>query len=172
MANALRLVPTYQPGPGRVKDRSGPLGTRLCSLCGPKDVSEFGAHRGTSDGLNPWCKPCKREKQREARQNNPEQATANRRRAGQKLRQTVLKAYGGKCTCCGENHPEFLAVDHINGGGTKHRREVGAGTTFYRWLIKNGCPAEYRLLCHNCNASLGYYGACPHQAERVTTNGE
>jgi hypothetical protein len=30
----------------------------------------------------------------------------------------MLSAYGGKCVCCGESEYKFLAIDHINGGGS------------------------------------------------------
>ncbi len=33
------------------------------------------------------------------------------------LRAKVLSHYGGKCSCCGESTPEFLAIDHTEGGG-------------------------------------------------------
>lgn len=80
----------------------------------------------------------------------------------------ILLHYGGnppKCTCCGEEKIEFLAVDHENGGGNKHRKEVpgrGSGGV-YTWIIKNNFPKGFRILCHNCNSSLGYYGYCPHK---------
>ena len=77
-------------------------------------------------------------------------------------RTLVLQHYGGKCTCCGEGHYEFLAMDHINGGGNKHRKQVGSSVTFYRWLIKQNFPVEYQVLCHNCNMAKGFYGECPH----------
>jgi hypothetical protein len=70
-----------------------------------------------------------------------------------------------KCACCGESHVEFLSIDHINGGGNKHRKSLhltGMGHNFYRWLIKKEFPEGYRVLCMNCNFSLGHYGYCPH----------
>jgi len=81
-----------------------------------------------------------------------------------KYRGLVLEYYGSICACCGEAQKEFLSIDHINGGGYKHRKEVGAlgGSGFYRWLINNNYPEGYRVLCHNCNLSLGHYGYCPH----------
>ena len=31
-----------------------------------------------------------------------------------------------------------------------------------------GFPKDkYRLLCHNCNQSMGWYGYCPHQKEKA-----
>src|SRR3990172_5963982 len=41
------------------------------------------------------------------------------------LRREVLDHYGGACACCGETTLEFLSLDHKNGGGTKHRNEIG-----------------------------------------------
>lgn len=85
-------------------------------------------------------------------------------------RQACLDHYGGHCACCGEKRVEFLAIDHVNGGGSKHRLELfgkrnAGGPAFYSWLKKNGFPTGYRVLCHNCNTSLGLYGYCPHQRD-------
>lgn len=41
-----------------------------------------------------------------------------------RMRLEALQAYGGKCACCGESNVEFLAIDHINGNGNKHRAET------------------------------------------------
>ena len=41
------------------------------------------------------------------------------------LREGVIKEYGKKCRCCGVIEIEFLTIDHINGGGNKHRKEIG-----------------------------------------------
>lgn len=84
-------------------------------------------------------------------------------------RNLVITHYGGKCACsgCHEIRQEFLAVDHVNGGGNKHRKEIGMtnANSFCRWLIKNDFPAGFRVLCHNCNCARGYYGYCPHEKE-------
>lgn len=70
------------------------------------------------------------------------------------LKLEMIAAYGGECTLCGETAPEFLTIDHINGGGTKHREAVGVGATFYNYLRKLGWPTDaYRVLCANCNCS-------------------
>jgi len=39
------------------------------------------------------------------------------------VRREVIEHYGGKCECCGEEHMEFLSIDHVKGGGTKERRD-------------------------------------------------
>ena len=81
------------------------------------------------------------------------------------LRMEVLLSYGGKCSCCEEWRYEFLAIDHINGGGNKDRRERH-GSKIEQWLKKNGYPAGFQVLCHNCNMALGKNGYCPHQEEQ------
>lgn len=83
------------------------------------------------------------------------------------LRDRVLSHYGGRCSCCGEIRKEFLALDHKNGNGQKHRKELGGGAIrMYRWAVKNGFPAIFRVLCHNCNMALGCCGYCPHQTDQ------
>lgn len=90
-------------------------------------------------------------------------------------RQSRLEAvslYGGKCACCGDSNSLVLTFDHINGGGTRERREkkMVANASFYRSLVGMGYPnGKYRLLCWNCNSSFGRYGYCPHN---VTPNKE
>lgn len=77
-------------------------------------------------------------------------------------RETVLAHYGGSCACCGESEFGFLALDHIGGGGGQHRAEVGQGSRMVDWIIREGFPDGFRVLCHNCNQAMGYYGECPH----------
>jgi len=78
---------------------------------------------------------------------------------------TIITHYGGLCECCGEHRVEFLCIDHTEGGGNKHRKEVSSGTPMYKWIIKNNFPNIFRVLCHNCNMSLGAYGYCPHKED-------
>lgn len=83
-----------------------------------------------------------------------------------RIKLEVLSHYGGsppRCACCGEVFIEFLCIDHINGGGAVHRRKLKKwGVHFYAWLRKNKFPEGFRVLCHNCNMSIGAYGYCPH----------
>ena len=83
------------------------------------------------------------------------------------IKRLVLEAYSGKyphCACCGESTYQFLTIDHINGGGHKHRKEIKIPLT--RWLYKNNCPQGFQVLCMNCNLAKGMYGVCPHKGEK------
>lgn len=68
-----------------------------------------------------------------------------------------------RCMCpgCTISTLEFLTIDHINGGGNIHRRQIGNGNV-YSWLKRKGFPTGFRVLCYNCNLALGHYGYCPH----------
>lgn len=88
-----------------------------------------------------------------------------------KFRSLALEHYGKQCDCCNEIEKEFLGIDHINGGGTKHRKELKNKSNIYRWVCKNNYPKEFRILCHNCNLSLGFYGYCPHKKLRRDSEG-
>jgi hypothetical protein len=88
----------------------------------------------------------------------------------QSTRLRVLRHYSGgsmRCACCGESEVEFLGIDHIDGDGAQHRREVRP-SGIYRWLIKNKFPSGIQILCTNCNLARGFYGTCPHQESHST----
>lgn len=69
-----------------------------------------------------------------------------------------------KCMCpdCDENRLQFLTIDHINGGGNKHKTEI-KNRNIYRWLAINNFPSKpaLQVLCYNCNCARGNRGKCP-----------
>ena len=90
-----------------------------------------------------------------------------------KLKRIVIEHYSSRtmrCACencyyhINDCPMEFLSIDHINGGGNAHRRQLKTrnGWAFYLWLIKNNFPEGFRVLCFNCNLSEGFFGYCPH----------
>lgn len=80
----------------------------------------------------------------------------------QAKRFNVIHHYGGKCSCCGETTYEFLTIEHKNGGGTKQRKEIGAGNII-NFIIKNNYPDEFDVLCYNCNCAKAFNKICPHK---------
>jgi len=77
------------------------------------------------------------------------------------IRTKALEAYGGRCVCCGETEPKFLSFDHKNGHGHQDRKSLRTGNGWYQKLLRDH-PEDIQILCHNCNLSKGFYGACPH----------
>ncbi len=99
-------------------------------------------------------------------QDNKERHSNNVKANHREIKREVINYYGGKCSCCGESILDFLAIDHIDGGGCQHRREIGIknGTAFYSWLRRNNYPKEFQVLCHNCNYSKFINkGICIHK---------
>jgi hypothetical protein len=98
---------------------------------------------------------------------NVKEISEKRKLCRRQAKMDCLSHYGKVCACCGESRPEFLVIDHINGGGNQHRKENGiSGSSMYFWLRKRNFPIGFRVLCDNCNMSLGMYGYCPHDKEK------
>lgn len=124
---------------------------KFCPQCKvTKTINDFGKNRQRLDGRASWCKEC----------SNRYSAELKRR-----YRIEALQHYSNSevpsCSCCDETTFEFLAFDHIEGGGNKHMQQIGHNIV--RWLRKNGYPPGFRVLCHNCNFARGHYGCCPHE---------
>lgn len=57
-----------------------------------------------------------------------------------------------RCKNCNQSELSLLTIDHIDGDGNKHRKEVGIKTGYstYRWLKRNNFPDGFQVLCWNC----------------------
>lgn len=142
--------------------------TKICPAC--REVlpatGEYFSRRGRHDNrLDSWCRNCRRIKHNAWAKTEKGKEAIYAWVTERKLE--VLEHYSATdkaaCECCEEETLEFLTIDHINGGGTVHRREINMrGRNFYDWLRRQGYPPGYRVLCFNCNQSLGMNGYCPH----------
>jgi hypothetical protein len=69
-------------------------------------------------------------------------------------RLAVLSHYSNgtlACVQCGFSNIRALCLDHVNGGGTEHRRTLRNGGNVWLWLARHGFPPGYQILCANCN---------------------
>lgn len=101
---------------------------------------------------------------KKARLKNPNKYRVRAKLDRIRIKYEIMKHYCRgipKCQCCGEEIFEFLSIDHINGGGSNHRKKL-KGSTIYYWLKKNNYPKGYQVLCINCNFAKGHFGSCPH----------
>ena len=104
--------------------------------------------------------------------NNIENESLYHKKRNAEIRIIVLTAYAKGstpyCECCNACHTDVLALDHINGGGNKHRKALRAkGETsnlyahLYRHFKKTGkWLSGYQLLCTTCNWIKFVRGSC------------
>lgn len=131
-----------------------------CSKCKQlKLPHSFHLRKSRKRGFVSRCKVCS------GTPETKEVVRARARRHTREVRERVLIKYGHWCHCpgCSVTTYEFLAIDHIEGGGCKERREkkFANSQTFYSYLDKNYEPDKYQVLCHNCNSAKSFYGGCP-----------
>lgn len=87
-----------------------------------------------------------------------------------KYREQIIEHYGSKCSCCGNSNLAALAIDHVYGGGCKHRKQ---GLAIVTQIVRSGFPNSYRLLCHNCNHSARMGGGvCLHKRKALVTRAD
>jgi len=154
---------------------------KTCPRCKNSfSLSNFYKNKRTVSGLSCYCKGCNGEmnkkysprykgKQKEYQKKfyilNKDKMNKESNDRWRRERMECLVYYSKStipfCYCCEEDKYEFLAIDHINGGGNKHVKSIGG--KLVRWLIKNKFPEGFRVLCHNCNMALGHHGYCPHE---------
>ena len=120
------------------------------------------------------------EYRRQWRNNNKEKYRASQRRSYEAIRLECFQHYSGKeipeCRCCTETIIEFLHLDHVDGDGANHRRQLKdetgrtilGGTALYYWLKRNGWPNDpkFQVLCANCNLGKRIGKYCPHELRR------
>ena len=151
---------------------------RKCIKCrATKPLELFRSHGGKRLGCPKIYNVCKKchaayEKARRDKLSPEERTILYRkqrplgRRCARIKRVKIIKKFGSACACCGESQIEFLAVDHINGGGHQHRKQFAHEGAYHKWLLEVAPLSDFRVLCHNCNSSMGHYGYCPHQTPR------
>lgn len=121
-----------------------------------------------SDGLTSQCKRCIRETRIDfydrtrakrleySRKHYQEHKEQRKKRANDRRRAKVVEIFtklGDKCSICGFDNNVALQIDHINGGGYRHRKVSGGGETYYCDILRN--ISSFRLLCANCNFIQG-----------------
>lgn len=157
------------------------MNEKACTQCGLiKPISDFYINKG---GKRPGlvaseCKVCKRRYGKRHYHNDAGRKARVLKWSSlryEEIKTQVFDYYGNKCACCGESEPMFLTIDHIDNDGAQHRKIMArncktenayrfqGGKKTYYWLIKNGFPAGFQVLCSNCNHGKHRNGGvCPH----------
>ena len=94
------------------------------------------------------------------RENNRLRIRAEARKHNMIAKVIVLRHYSlnerfASCVRCGMVDVRCLTIDHINGGGNKHRK-TDARANIYRYLRKRNYPPGYQTMCMNCQLIKRY----------------
>jgi hypothetical protein len=73
-----------------------------------------------------------------------------------KIKERIMRHYSGGsafCGYCGYDDMRALTIDHIDGTGSEHRRQIKTkgGGDFFLWLKRNNFPDGFQVLCMCCN---------------------
>jgi len=140
-----------------------------CRVCGIELVQGVNWSARTKRARGYICQSCHNERDR-THYHDREKIAVQAKAYSQGLRLAVIERYGGQCACCGEQRHEFLCIDHINGGGNLERRLWNNISVYRKKLLDGPIRDDLRVLCHNCNSAIGFYGYCPHERERKALN--
>jgi len=146
---------------------------KKCAKCHKsKNNSCFHKNKTKIDGLATECRECCKAymKKYYAKNKNKllKQNKENGKQKHAEAKRLCIEHYSNgtnKCCCCGESNPEFLSLNHINGGGRKDRQTFKGARTFCGYLVKNNFPKGINIMCFNCNLSYGFFGYCPHKTQ-------
>jgi len=111
----------------------------FCPRCKKRqNINDFHKSNITASGFSSWCKKCMSNWHKEYHQKNPilirERHFKNRYGITIKERNKIISKQNGVCAICGVI-PKRFDTDHCHKTG----------------IIRG-------LLCHNCNAGIGYFG--------------
>jgi hypothetical protein len=125
---------------------------KQCSKCKEtKPTTEFYKNRSRRDGLQGRCRDCCNASAAAYCASHCEEKRASDAAYYAQIRARILAHYGETCAYDNADCSGGLEIDHMNGGGNEHRKEVGRGTGFYRWLVKNSFPEGLQTLCRYHN---------------------
>lgn len=127
---------------------------KRCSKCRiEKPTSSFHKSKSRKDGFNPWCKECKKKRQKERREEEGPSPRHNIYYHKKGYKTVAKRLYGesvdfdkmyrkqkGRCAICKTHQSELSKRLNID-----HNHETGQVRS---------------LLCHSCNVGLGFFRHC------------
>ena len=145
------------------------MSTGRCSVC-RVNLTEENCRPSIYKRGSGYCNNCINKWTKEWYKNHQEYAGEKRRRywtlerrlakrrEAKESKMQVIAHYSNGTMSCGNPYGEHnlpylktlaLTVDHIGGGGSRHRRKLRYWS-IYKWLVVEGFPSGYQILCMNC----------------------
>ena len=138
---------------------------KVCMKCRKvKLLDQFCFDKNRRSGRYLYCKECVNAYMAKWRARSKDKIRRKSQRYNRGIRTTLMRGYGGCCTCCGEAVRSMLDLDHVDPALGRHQRSVLGWDCkrVYLDAIESGFPSRYQLLCSNCNQSKRRVGQCEH----------
>lgn len=127
---------------------------KKCSKCKEeKSLSEFGKNKRKSDGLQTYCKTCKKEvdKKYYAKNSETQKSQIKKARRNRKY-ETTLKVIEyfkeNPCAHCGEDNPIVLEFDHLADKEHNVSNMINDGLSWDKVKLEID---KCQVLCANCH---------------------
>lgn len=126
------------------------MGAKTCPKCERSlSVSAFSRNASRSDGLQSWCRECKKVQDTEYYQRNKPRYLAYNRKQYAKLKEELAALKSFPCADChGVFPPYVMDFDHLD--ATLKRFDVGRARKYSLDEIKREI-AKCELVCANCH---------------------
>ena len=145
---------------------------KTCSRCRKDlDTSCYGKHAGQADGLQPLCKGCQRDHNKEWYKNNKARQRArvaeNSRTYQKRNREYVYQhLLLNPCVACGEKDPVVLEFDHVRGEKANNVSSMVRAASSIDVIKKE--IAKCDVVCANCHRRRTAYRNKAHWAHKIT----
>ena len=127
-------------------------GAKRCCRCGVvKGIDEFHRYARNKDGLQPYCRPCKREIDNEHYKRNPRrnyQRNRDKARSNRRWLYEYLKTKRCEWEGCNIDDPDMLVFDHLRPEEKRGDVSRMANQTYSLETLKAEV-AKCRVLCAN-----------------------
>lgn len=124
---------------------------QCCRCKSIKDTSEFHRFSRNKDGLQPYCRPCKRAIDNEHYQRNPRRNYRRNKANTHRNRiwlHNFLKTKQCEWEGCSVNAPDMLVFDHLDANEKRHHVSSMVAATFSLKSIQEEVT-KCRVLCAN-----------------------
>lgn len=136
---------------------------KICCKCGlEKELYEFNKNKTQKDGLQRYCKQCKKQSDKEWFVNNPSVWKEYNKKRNENIKEIIENfrdELGGCCKKCNENRKHLLEFHHKD---PSQKEEVISNILVYFGYSKKSIDKARKevekcvLLCCNCHRDFHY----------------
>ena len=125
---------------------------KTCYKCNiSKTPEEFGPNRYQVDGLQTYCKNCRRPYMRKRYTEKKDYLTEQGAKRKFNLRMKIFERIGKKCVTCGNTNLYHLQIEHKYDDGKTDRISLHTSKVLRQYLLGHKNITRLQPMCSNCN---------------------